>query len=140
MCNYCTILHHTTLHYTILFGSLLKIHFFQRVFLLSFHVLLTYHGLCKYRVIFYSSRRPDVKVFLIIKRSARYLINWGIAAAEMEMTSGDLFVGLSLSIQVGDLSDSTLQRARGLRSPGNDVVNRRLDFPQEAITLIDKKI
>lgn len=58
----------------------------------------------------------------------------------MKMPSGDLCISLGLSILLGGLSDSPLHRSRGLRSPGNDVVNRRLDFPQEAITLIDKKI
>lgn len=58
----------------------------------------------------------------------------------MEMTCEDLFINLGFSILLGDLSDSSLHRVWGLRSLGNDVVNRRLDFLQEAITLIDKKI
>lgn len=127
---------------TILFRSLPKIHFFRRFFLPSFHVLLVICGLRRGIVMLYSSKtwcNTDVNAFLIIKSSSRYPISWGIAA-EMEMPSGDLFISLGLSILLGDLSDSPLHRSRGLRSPGNDVVNRRLDFPQEAITLIDKKI
>lgn len=58
----------------------------------------------------------------------------------MEITYGDLFINFGFCILLGDLSDSNLHRVWGLRSPGNDVVNRRLDFLQEAITLIDKKI
>lgn len=49
-------------------------------------------------------------------------------------------MNLGFSVLLGNLSDSSLHRFWGLLSPGNDVVNRRLDFLQEAITLIDKKI
>lgn len=124
---------------TMLFRSLPKIHFFQRFFLPSFHVLLILHSLCKDSVIYYDSKAWCKKVFLILKNRSRYLTNWWIAA-EMEMTCGDLFINLGFSVLLGDLSDSSLHRVWGLRSPGNDVVNRRLDFLQEAITLIDKKI